>query len=250
MAERKPTSPETRLSLDRISTQWSIINDPRQFVIRYAPAIRGYLQAILRNAHDAEEAEQDFLVRVVQHGFVRANPDRGRFRDYLKAAVRNAALTRLRRKKEAAYGDINALGLAAADVAQPRSADIWLADWRRCLLDRAWRALDSHQHRSPGNLFHTVLRAAVDHAEEDSRQLAARVSTQIGREIRPEAFRKQLSRARRLFAELLVDEVAQTLENPKAGEMEAELVETGLMDFIRDFLPEDWQRRTPTDEGR
>lgn len=244
MAARQPNETEPRISLDRISTQWSIINDPGQFVVRYAPAIRGYLQALLRNAHDAEEVEQEFLMRVVQRGFQRADPDRGRFRDYLKTSVRNAALTRLRRKKEAVYGDINALGLASADLAQPVVEDIWLADWRRCLLARAWRALDSHQHRSPGNLFHTVLRAAVDHPEEDSRQLAARVSTQVGRDISPEAYRKQLSRARRMFAELLVDEVAQTLDNPRAEDMETELVETGLMEFIRDFLPDDWRGRS------
>jgi hypothetical protein len=238
----QPDEP-TCLSLDRISTQWSMINDPGKFLVRYAPAIRSYLQALLRNAHDAEEVEQDFLVRVVQNGFVRASPDRGRFRDYLKTAVRNAALTRLRRKKEAAVGDFALLGLAAADDTIPGTDEQWLADWRRCLLDRAWRALDSHQHRTPGNLFHTVLRAAVDHAEEDSRQLAARVNAQTGREISAEAYRKQLSRARRVFAELLVEEVAQTLEESAAAAVEAELIETGLMSYIRDFLPAAWREQ-------
>lgn len=235
--------PGPRLSLDRISTQWSVVNNPGQFVVRYAPAIRGYLQAILRNAHEAEEVEQEFLMRVVQKGFARADPDRGRFRDYLKTSVRNAALTRLRKKKEAAYGDVAALGLSAADPAQPADDVVWLADWKRCLLDRAWRALDSHQHRSPGNLFHTVLRAAVDHPEEDSKQLAARVSAEVGRELSPEAYRKQVSRARRMFAEFLVDEVAQTVEGGTAEGLEEELLETGLMDYIRDFLPEDWRGR-------
>lgn len=243
MGQPEHPDEQPHLSLDRISTQWSIINNPGQFLVRYAPAIRGYLHALLRNAHDADEVEQDFLMRVVERGFVRASPDRGRFRDYLKTSVRNAALTRLRRKKEAAVGDFVLLGLAAADSTIPGTDAQWLADWRRCLLDRVWRALDSHEHRSPGNLFYTVLRATVDHPEEDSQELAARVSAQVGREVSAEAFRKQLSRARRMFAECLVDEVAATLEEPVAAEVEAELAETGLMSYIRDFLPADWRAR-------
>lgn len=53
-----------------ISTCWPTISNPVQFVRRYAPAIRRYLQAFLRNSDDADEAAQDFLVRVFDRGFV------------------------------------------------------------------------------------------------------------------------------------------------------------------------------------
>jgi hypothetical protein len=110
-------------------------------------------------------------------------------------------------------------------------------------MSRAWQALDAHQRRSPGNLCHTVLRLSADFPDEDSKALAARASKQEGRTIKPEAFRKQVSRARRLFAELLVAEVAQTLEEPTPAQVEEELVAVGLMEYVRDFLPADWRTR-------
>src|SRR5262249_44237866 len=160
-------------ALDQISTRWAAIKDPVKFLMRYGPAIRKYLDAFLKNVHDADEVSQDFLLRVLEHGFAGAEPDRGRFRDYLKRAVRNAAFTRLRRR-DATVGDEGALSGLAADENVSAADEEFLADWRRCLLDRAWRGLESHQRRSPGNLFFTALRLTVDHPEEDSEALAAR----------------------------------------------------------------------------
>lgn len=235
-----PIPADVATALSQISTRWAVLKEPEQFLFRYGPAIYAYLQALLRNSHDVEEISQDILVRVVQEGFARADPERGRFRDYLKTAVRNAALNHLRRKRGVPL-DVAAFaaqpGMAAVDAA-------WLADWHLCIFNKAWRSLESHQRRSPGNLFHTVLQLAVDHPEEDSVALAARATERVGRPIRADAFRKQLSRARRMFARLLVEEVEQTLEKPTRQDIEAELIELGLMLYVRDFLPADWSQES------
>jgi hypothetical protein len=228
----KPEQPA--LALDQISTHWSAINDPGSFTLRYAPAIRAYLMALLGDAHEADEAAQEFLVRVVEQGFPKANPEHGRFRDYLKVAVRNAALSRLRRKRPAPLDERVVEGLGSEG-----SEARWLSDWQRCLLDRAWRALESHQRQSPGNLFFTVLRVSVEHPDEDSAALAARVSALAGRDVRADAFRKQVSRARRLFAEFLLEEVSRTLSDTSPARVEEEMIEIGLWPYIRDFLPDD-----------
>src|SRR5438105_15492605 len=81
-----------KLRLDQITTVWSMLGDPAKFIMRYAPAIQRYFVAMIPNRHDAEEAIQDFLMRVMQSGFVKADAQRGRFRDYLRTAVRHAAL--------------------------------------------------------------------------------------------------------------------------------------------------------------
>jgi RNA polymerase sigma-70 factor (ECF subfamily) len=238
-------SPEANhlLRLDRISTDWAIIRDPAKFVLRYAPAIHNYLVALTRSRHEAEEISQDFYVRVLRYGFARANRDRGRFRDYLKASVRNAARDYWQRKPSLQLDNLGLVRLAAPG--EPDSTDDrWLVYWRRCLLKRAWRALEKHQARSPGNLFHTVLRMVVAHQGEDSEQLAARTTALVGRPVQAAAFRKQLSRGRRMFAQLLLREVEQTLDGPTPQQLEEELVEIGLMRHVRDFLPEDWRTRT------
>jgi DNA-directed RNA polymerase specialized sigma24 family protein len=222
--------------LDQISTRWAAVKDPVQFLMRYGQAIRKYLEALLKNSHDADEVSQDFLLKVLEHGFANADPDRGRFRDYLKRAVRNAALTRLRKQHAVAQPDAILSSLAAENDLRAADAE-FLADWRRCLLDRVWRNLESHQRRSPGNLFHTVIRLTVDHPDEDSETLAIRAGEQLGRPLRAEAFRKQLSRARHLFAKLLLAEVTRTLEQPTPELLTEELIELGLFEYVRDFLP-------------
>ena len=90
-------------NLDLISTRWSQITDPDQFVLRYASAIQAYLRALLP-ADSAEDAAQDFLAAGLTRGFLRTPELRGRFREYLKTAVRNTALTRLRRSSPRASG--------------------------------------------------------------------------------------------------------------------------------------------------
>jgi DNA-directed RNA polymerase specialized sigma24 family protein len=222
-------------NLDEISTRWPMIQDPVQFVLRYAPAIQRYLGALLKAPHDAEEVAQEFLLRGLQRGFVRTTELRGRFRDYLKVSVRNAALTHLGRERPRGAGPAPEQ-LPAPDV-QSEADREWLEQWRACLLDRAWQALDHHERQSPGSLAYTVLRLTVDHPDETSAALAERASALAGHAVRADAFRKQLSRARRQFAELLLVEVARTLEAPNPERVEEELCELGLMSYVRDYLP-------------
>lgn len=229
--------------LDQISTRWAVLKDPVQFLLRYGPAIRKYLQALLKNPDDVDEIAQDILTKVVQNAFGKANPDNGRFRNYLKVAVRNAALMHLRRKKAVQPGDSVLLNVADPLQTTLAADQEWLADWQRCIMNKAWRALDSHERRSSGNHCHTVLRLAVEHPDDDSTKLAERTSQKIGRALRADAYRKQLSRARRMFAEVLLEEVTNTLDQPTPERIEEELIEIGLMGYVRDFLPPDWDKR-------
>ena len=87
------------------------------------------------------------------------------------------------------------------------------------------------------SLCYTVLRLAVDWPEEDSPSLAERVIEIAGRPLSAVAFRKQLSRARRRFAELLVLEVGRTLEKPTLAAVEMELIELDLIEYVRHILP-------------
>ena len=96
-----PASGTAGRLLNQITTRWSIVNDPAKVVVRYAPAIRSYLEAILRNANDADEVAQEFALHVLNHKFDKASPERGRFRDYVKVSARNAALIYLRKKTRA-----------------------------------------------------------------------------------------------------------------------------------------------------
>jgi hypothetical protein len=230
-------APKTHLN--EISTEWNAVRDPALFVERYGPAIRAYLLVLLKNRDDVDDVAQDFYVRILRHGFVRAQRERGRFRDYLKVAVRNAAIDYVRRR-QAGNRALAHLGQMSAAHELHRQADAeWLAQWRQCLLDRACLALEKHQRGARGgNLFAVVLRMMIDYPLDKAATLAARTSALIGRPLRPEAFRKQLSRARRLLARLIVEEVTQTLDQPTPERVKEELVELSLWEYVRDFLPD------------
>jgi hypothetical protein len=64
---RTEASTEAPSLLEHISTHWSVVGDPLKFVLRYAPAVGRYVGALLRNAHDAEDVVQDFLLKRPSH---------------------------------------------------------------------------------------------------------------------------------------------------------------------------------------
>jgi RNA polymerase sigma factor (sigma-70 family) len=242
METQQEETPKWRL--EDISTEWSIITDPAHFVHRYAQAIQRYVGALVRNRHDAEEVVQEFFLRVAQQGCIRPALQ-GRFRDYLKAAVRNAALNHLSRNRAPKPIDCGLLQDSLADKSQAAADQVWTAEWRKALLERACRALEEHQRKSHGNLFHIVLNMLVDNPLDDSKTLAARTSALLGRPLRAEAFRKQVSRARRLLAKLLLKEVAQTLDDPTPQQLKDELIALALWEYIRPYLATEQRMRRP-----
>ncbi|MSU79014.1 MAG: sigma-70 family RNA polymerase sigma factor [Gemmataceae bacterium] len=227
--------------IDQISTHWAVIRDPVKFVMRYAPAIQGYLGVFLKNPHDVEDVCQTFLVRVLERGHVEEERLHGRFRDYLIVAVRNAALAFLRRKPNIVHDNTNLDEIPTFDSFVFPGDEEWISRWRRILLNSVWEALEHHQRETPGNLAHTVLRILADHPDEDFDALAVRVSALCGRPIQSPTLRKQVSRARRTFAGLLVTEIARTLNDPTPLQIEEELINLDLMKYVRRFLPEDWR---------
>jgi RNA polymerase sigma-70 factor (ECF subfamily) len=221
--------------LEHISTHWHVVGDPLQFVMRYASAVRRYVGALVKNPHDSEDIVQDLLLQTLHRPFTPAQVQRGRFRDYLKAVLRNSVITHFRRDARRPMTD------SAPDIAEDSDdgADrAWVTEWRACLLRRAWQALELHEIAAPEGIAYTVLRLTADFPEESSPELARRAATRSGRDVSVDTFRKQLSRARRHFAQMLLDEVRETLENGGADEVVEELCDLGLLEFVRDFLPE------------
>lgn len=84
-----------------IETEWTMFRNAHHhsgatgaearnsLVLRYATAIRSYVRAITGSESEADELSQDVIVRLLNGDFAGADPDRGRFRDLLKVAVKN-----------------------------------------------------------------------------------------------------------------------------------------------------------------
>ena len=216
------------------STSLNCGGDPLQFVLRYGAAIRAYLRVLLPSQDAADEVEQDFMLQVFEKGFSASFKDSRRFRLYLNAVVRNAAWAWFRQRRQDPHieSDITHIAVKYESVDQGLSLLL-----RETVLKNAWQALRAHQSETKGNLFESVLRAAVDFQGEDSAALAMRVSTQTGRPLKADAFRKQLSRARRCLAELMVTEVSRMFENPTPELIEEELRDLDFLKYVRGTLP-------------
>lgn len=249
--DEQPTAVDRRL--DEINTQWSLlrlshedsvtgsIEARRTLVLRYSGAIRSYVGALMRNDQDADEVAQEAVVRMLKGDFAQATPERGRFRDLLKVAVRNMVRSYWRKQQRRATAALEVEQLPGDDTEREEREQAWVATWQQSVLDMAWRALEAYQQATPGAVAYTVMRLRIEHPDDDSEQLAQRLSEETGKTYRAPATRQQLRRARLRFAQLLVEELARGLADPSPERIEEELNDLGLMGYVRDFLPDDWR---------
>jgi RNA polymerase sigma factor (sigma-70 family) len=230
--------------LSGITTDWDMLRQTRGsaaearaaqevLLLRYRAAVRRYLGRVAGNPDAAEELFQEFGLAVVEGKLGSANPDRGRFRDYVKAVLRNLVAKHYRRQKKHPAGlepDSPVLAEAPAPVEADDGFD---RDWRDALLARAWAALaDAHRHG------YEVFRFRIDHLDLTFEETAERLTARLGRALSPEAVRQAFSRARKQFALLLVGEVGHSLAAPTPEAVAEELAELGLLDYCRPALPE------------
>ena len=238
--------------LEAISTRWSLLRVAHEaseasagaarsvLVLRYLPAVRRYVAAILQNDQDADDVTQDIVLRLLAGDFAGADPQRGRFRDLLKAAIRNMIRNRWKRDKRRRTVALDVANMAANEDS---SHEGWTAQWRQSILELTWKALEQHEQAQPSTLAYTLLQLRTKHPDDTSEQLAVRLGEKTGQTVRADAVRQKLRRARVRFADLLISEIANGLSNPTSEKIEDELAELGLMDLVRTLLPEDSHSR-------
>jgi RNA polymerase sigma factor (sigma-70 family) len=230
--------------LSGIKTDWEMLQETRGpaaearaaqevLLLRYRAAVRRYLGRVAGDPDSAEELFQEFGLAVVAGKLDSADPDRGRFRDYVKAVLRNLVAKYYRRQKKHPAG-LEPDSPALAEAPAPDTADDGFdRDWRDALLARAWAALaDAHRHG------YEVFRFRIEHLDLTFDETAERLSARLGRALSSEAVRQTVSRARKQFALLLVGEVGHSLAVPTPETLAEELAEVGLLEYCRPALEE------------
>jgi RNA polymerase sigma-70 factor (ECF subfamily) len=241
--------------LSQIMTLWSVVGEAhqeqgagvagaqRELLERYGGAIRRYLLAAVRDRDGADELFQTFAYRFL-HGDLRgANPQRGRFRDFVKGVLFHLIADYHKRSRpQPLPSDHPALAAPGPPTLTESDRD-FLTSWRDELLARAWAALEGFE-RQTSQPFFTVLRYRADHPEVRSPRMAEDLSSRLGKTLTPASTRQMLHRAREKFAELLLEEVIQSLHSPSAQTLEQELIDLGLFDYCRPAL----ERRQKTED--
>jgi RNA polymerase sigma factor (sigma-70 family) len=232
---------------DHLSTSWTLLGNAhspsapaelrerarQQLLERYQALARRYLGGALRHEPDAQEAVaeclQELSVRIMAGALKHADPERGRFRYYLRTCLCNL-VSDYRRRQGQRLGGLGDFDPAVPDTTA--SEQEFVALWRQDLVERALRALASHERRT-GQQFYTVLKLKMDHPELRSAQMAERLSATLGRPLTETWVRKRLSLARAKLAELLRAEVKQSLRQPTEEQVDEELADLGLLEYCR-----------------
>lgn len=234
---------EPKARLSQIETRWSLILQAhqgqaggaapaqRELMERYAGAVHRYLLGVTRDAELSADLAQEFALRFLRGDFHRADPRRGRFRNYVKSAVNNLVIDAHRQRKHRPRplpDDEDALRDPAGGL---DDLDRHFLDcWRDAIMSRAWSVLEDQQ-KEAGPPFFTVLRFRVDHPEMRSHEMADRLTDLLGKAVNAGWVRQNLRRARERFVALIQAEVSHSLGNPSAEERDDELRNLGLWTF-------------------
>ncbi len=145
--------------LDAIATRWSLIHQAhvagtpqnatvarQALVLRYAKSVRRYIGGIVRNTEDADELAQDAIMRLMKGDFAGADPNRGRFRDLLKTAVRNMVHSHWTKANRRRPADVE---LDSVVGTEDHHDPLWDAEFQSNVLDHAWAALREFERKTP-----------------------------------------------------------------------------------------------------
>jgi RNA polymerase sigma-70 factor (ECF subfamily) len=229
--------------LSKIVTDWDGIRDVHRdelggqeiadarnrILMRYASCVRKYILGATKNPDVAEDLSQEFALRFVRGDYKRADPSKGRFRDYLKMSVRNLVTDYFRKKSPAE------LTSTAADRIEDETFDDleveFRQNWRKLLLTRTWNTLEEFQGDRKNSAF-TVLRHRAENPKASSTELAASLSAILGQKLTSVTVRQKIHRARQKFAELLKAEVRLSMNTADEDEILEELAELGLRKYL------------------
>jgi RNA polymerase sigma factor (sigma-70 family) len=232
--------------LSSIQTFWTVVGKAhgesaeaaaaaQQLLQRYTNAVHRYLLGALRNVDAADELSQEFALRFMRGDLHRADPEHGRFRDFVKGVLFHLIGDYYRRQKRNMAG-LPEGSFVDANAANPAENDQqFVESWRDELLARAWNALQELQDET-GQLFYAVMRYRADHPEQRSAEMSVQLSIQLGKPVNAPWVRQMVRRAREKFAGLLLEETLQTLREPTVEQLEEELIAVGLYEYCRPAL--------------
>lgn len=207
------------VNLVRSSHPWTQADSAAGFVLRYLAPMRRQLTDVLGSSEQADEALRLLLAHLVSVGF--GEHKQGRLRDFLLRGIRSAAKNCIADTGEAngVRHDLENLTLESKP---------WITYWREGLLERAWRSLERQEHQNPDPPVYSVLHYSTANRAASPDELASILKDEAGVEIDATVVRTVLPEARALFAQLVADEVAETLESPTGDDVKKEIGQLGL----------------------
>jgi RNA polymerase sigma factor (sigma-70 family) len=222
----------TEERLTEIQTNWTTIISAHmagpkshlameRLVDRYHDAVTRYIHLKVRDKHLADEVLQEFWTKLLTGKLAGADKNKGRFRDYLRTVLHRLIIDHFRSRKLQPLPPGDVLDSSRPDADFDRV-------WREAVLHRVWSRLETYQALTPKNRYATVLQLRRDHPKASIDQIALKLGEITHSPVTPEAFRKNLQRARAKFVELLVQELRDTIHPGSDEDIEEEIRDLGF----------------------
>lgn len=222
-----------------VTTQWSAVlaasrsngtesrNALEQLCRNYWPPLYAYVRRLGYSPHDAQDLTQEFFARLLErHAMAQADPERGRFRSFLLASLKNFLAhewEKARAQKRGGRAHILSLDLDTAETqcVQPAAPDdspdkAYDRQWALALLDLVLRRLRKEYADCGRDDLFLALKGTLSggRSEIPYRDLASRLVMSEG------AVKVAAHRLRQRYRELLREEIANTVSGPEAVEEE------------------------------
>jgi RNA polymerase sigma-70 factor (ECF subfamily) len=231
--------------LGQISTAWSVVCRAHQgrqddgvsarhaLLERYSGAVYRYLLGALRDGDAADELSQEFCLRFLRGDFHRAAPERGRFRDFVKTSlIRLVSRYRQGQFKQPRPLAMDVPARAGPPVETDTSDDDFPRSWRSELMAKAWESL-AKVHEKTGQPYYQVLRFRVENPKMPSGRMAEQLGQRLGQSLTAAGVRQLLHRGRAMFANFLIEQVRNSLDDPTAEQLEEELFNLDLLVYCK-----------------
>lgn len=232
--------------LSQLSTHWTMLTNAYdvsteefdralQFqTLRYLGAVHRYFLRTVRDPEVVEDLNQEFATRFLEGNFLKYDPKLGRFRDYIKRAVRNLMVDYHRGKARTRRIESDWEHAIIDDSASERDEE-FIEAWRGEILDRAWNALEELQRRTKAP-YYTVLKYRAQHPRQSSEEMATHLEKVLGQELTPAAVRNRLQHAREKWVGFIVDEVKLGLSDKSRSAVEEELADLRLLHLCKPVI--------------
>lgn len=231
--------------LSRINTLWTLVHQANQegnerndaqgrLLERYSGAVYRYLMGAVRDTAIADELFQEFALRFIQGKLHSARAEKGRFRDYVKTVLFNLVNTHYRKSNRQPF-QAESLILESASATSDQADLDFSHSWRDEVLARTWEAL-AELEKQTGSLYFTMLDYRTRHPDADSTTMAAQLAKELNKPLTAPGVRQTIHRARDKFADLLLEEVARSLQNDNVDEVEQEVIDLGLHSYCADAI--------------
>lgn len=193
----------------------------------YWPPIFTQIRMKGHDVHEAQDLTQEFFTRLLRgNAFAGVSPDKGRFRTFLLAALRNFLINEWKRENTLKRGgavsivDLDALDPAVRDACEPRSGDdpelAYDRQWALTVIAKVRERLRREYEAADQLDRHEVLKIHLMDGADAPSSLETGAALGLGEA----AAKSAIHRMRRRFAELLRAEISRTVAEPDEVEDE------------------------------